>query len=310
MKHLSMKQLLAEITKQAEFDIPFIDKFLQSVRGQKFLSKLGRTQIDILEKEFGIHGLYTRSPINRQNLWIHRAKKLGWKPDKRYTPIAGFYKTLERMKKDGKLKLHPSLTKRELMAINIPLERDINGKPIQQKDRQGRMLWNNRTNHPIYKRKRLRESSRGLPVALKCHLYELHKMAKWDRKHPIPSMTELMNDMFPADLIAARQTSRNIFNEHIRNELAERYCHASPVYTPLLRLFSIHKNKGFGGQIINWEQECDPYVYGYPFCGNRWLSIPDINIKLQHVVKRKADDTVVGFKVYDMFGNERSRIAA
>ena len=308
MKHIH--QVLKEITAQAEFDIPFIDKFLTSKRGPKFIARLGRTQIDILEKEFGIKHMYTTDPINKLGLWLNRAKKLGLTPPTRNTLIKNYGETVKKMKEEGLLKLPKSLTKEEIYNIDHPIIRDKNGKPVQAKDRRGRLLWNNKTNTPIYKRKRNTGPSRGLPEALKCHMYEMHKMAKWDRKNPTPGGAELNSDFFPGDLMAAHRTRRMIVNEHIRDMLAKKYCHTNPK-RPILRMFSVHTSTGYNGQRVDWEQECDPYVYGYPFTSyNSWPSIPDINSKLQRAVKDIADNTVVGLKVYDMFGNERARIAA
>lgn len=194
--------------------------------------------------------------------------------------------------------------------------RDVNGNPVVKtipdnsptNISKKRILYDATTGIPIYVMKR-KPKRKDFPLAMKCHMYELHKMAKWDRNNPPPEESELKANLFPSELMAAYKTRRSIANENIRDVLSNRYC-GTKINTPYLRLFAAHTSTGYNGEQISWEQECDPYVYGYPFTS--CLSMPSvsyINEKLKRAMKY-AGQTVTSLKVYDMFGKQRGMLVA
>lgn len=103
--------------------------------------------------------------------------------------------------------------------------------------------------------KKYRVTRKGLANYL--HLLELHKMSKWDRKHPMPS---LEFDLFPELIVAGWKTKRMLANEHIRNELSIKYC-KDKRYKPQWRFFGVYQDIKTGHV---FENEPDPAVIGYP----------------------------------------------
>lgn len=283
-----------------------ITKWMNSKVGHKFADRLGFEPLDQLIERFHAPRVKVSDYEHRLNCYKYGAKMN--KLVRRTIIVKDYDKKLEEMKKEGKLKLPPSLTKAERMAIETEIIRDENGKPIQKTDKQGRKFWNSVTNKPIPVRKR---KSTKMGTAKKCHMYELHKMAKWDRKNPEPTQSALLTDLFPLELMAAHRTRRSLAVERVRNELAELYCHAT-VKRPLLRMYEVHSKIGYGGQDVVYENECDPYIFGYPFSSyNSFPSLPSIEDKLRCAIKKRENDpSLVAIKVYDMYGNVRGELRA
>ena len=89
------------------------------------------------------------------------------------------------------------------------------------------------------------------------HLLEEHKMAKWDRRHQMPS---LEFDLFPELIVAGWKTKRMLARENIRNLLSIKYCNDTR-YKPQWRFFGVYQNMNTGRV---FENEPDPVVIGYP----------------------------------------------
>lgn len=298
----TLKKKLQMLNNQHD-DISKINKFIVSKKGIKMVNMLNKNHIEALEKRFEAPVLSTKDAVTKYKLYFIAAtkKRLIVSPK----GIVDYTGLITRAKKNGTLKLPKNLTKQELFDIQNPLIRDINGNPIQKTTRRGLRLWNARTNMPIYRRK---SKSIRLETASKCHLYEIHKMEKWDRRNPYPTPKQLCFELFPEEVIAAHNTRRNLALETIRNELAEKYCNVDRKY-PLLRLYSTHKTIGYGGKEIIYEKECDPYIVGYPFTSyNSFPKLCEIRTKLQKIATNITDKSIVALKVYDKYGNLRDSI--
>lgn len=89
------------------------------------------------------------------------------------------------------------------------------------------------------------------------HRLELHKMAKWDQKHQMPS---LEFDLFPELIVAGWKTKRMLANENIRNMISIKYCNDKR-YKPQWRFFGVYQNIKTGHV---FESEPDPSIIGYP----------------------------------------------
>lgn len=301
MKTLTKK--LANLNKQYE-DTSKVKKFIISKKGIRFANRLGKERIEDLEKRFEAPKLSIKDSISKYRIYLQVATtaKVLNKP----TNIIDYTKLLERKKKNGELKIPRSLTKKELFEINNPIVRDINGKPIQKTTKKGFLLWHAKTNIPIYKRKR---SSTKMELAEKCHRYELHKISKWDKKHPIPTNKQLSSELFPEIAITAYNTMRNIALENIRTELAKKYCNGIQKCTPLLRLYATYCRTGYNKKRIIFEQECDPYIYGYPFVSYKsYPSSEEIQTKLRQAALRITDKSIIALNVYDKYGTIHNSI--
>lgn len=103
--------------------------------------------------------------------------------------------------------------------------------------------------------KKYQKKSMGLADYL--HRLELHKMAKWDRKHQMPS---LEFDLFPELIVAGWKTKRMLANENIRNMLSIKYCNDKR-YKPQWRFFGVYQDIKTGHV---FEHEPDPSIIGYP----------------------------------------------
>lgn len=295
-------------TQYAELDK--IKKFMSTPKGYQFAMRLGREDIDQLIRRFEAPKLSIRDKQQKVNCYKYGATTCKLK--ELIVPSSkGFAVRLRKLQKEGKLKLPKSLTKEEMFNINNPIVNDIYGYPVKRRTSKGFVLWNARTNKPLYKRRRRGDISIGL--AEKCHLYELHKMAKWDRKNPMPNSVDLAFTLFPEEEMASYQTRRNIALEHIRNVLSEKYYHCKSIESPTVRMYTVHRVIGYQGKRIAYEKECDPFIYGYPFAGfkkdypSKQFIETKLHIALGHVQKSEG---VIGLKVYDKFGTLRGQIAA
>lgn len=282
-----------------------LTKWMSSNRGKEFAKRLGREPLDQLIKRLGAPNIDKKDYIQKLNSYKYAVKQSGLQ--RRAIIVKDYDKKVKEMKEAGKLKLPPSLTKEDLMKMNTYIVRDRLGNAVIKKDKQGRLLWNNVTNKPIYVRKR---KSNKIEQAMKCHLYELHKMEKWDRKNPAPTDGVLSRDLFPKELLAAYHTKRELEVERVRNMLSERFCGVKNK-TYRLRLFSVRKfytpnlKGGFG---IFEQEEVEPDYGGYDFTSynesqpSNDLVMRKLQYRIMHFPKVYGSE-VVGLKVYDVFGN-------
>lgn len=119
------------------------------------------------------------------------------------------------------------LNKRDQWSVKI----DENGKPVIATDvvnGELRLLFDKITGRPIYK---YTPKNNKIGMALKLHMLEVHKMERYDRKHPIPTLEELNNqpqrDLFPDMIIAAHKQLREAHVEQVRKDLIDLYCPVS-----------------------------------------------------------------------------------
>jgi hypothetical protein len=196
------------------------------------------------------------------------------------------------------------------MKMNTYIVRDMEGNAIQKTDKQGRQFWNKFTNEPIPVRKR---KSNKMGLAQKCHLYELHKMEKWDRKNPAPTDQGLSYDLFPKELLAAHRTKRELQVERVRNMLSERF-YGTKNRVPLLRLFRVCQFKsqflpgGFGVYETEATNNYDFTKYTDTYPSNEMI-MKKLQYRIMHPDWSAIGTTVVGLKVYDQYGNVRGQLS-
>lgn len=264
-----IRSVLKMVTRQGAYDIPAVDKFLKSVRGEKFILKLGIKNISILEKEMHAPKLNTVDPVQRQRLWINRAKKLGLLPDK--VPME-----LRDREHEAKIRSGHEKAKRGELKPSKILTREEISKYFNTK--------------PIHK---------GLLETEKINGYVVHSVEKWIHKNPQPvNYGPLFGDQVAIEL-ANWKTRQNVYREYIAKVMTERYGRKTTKNYDQLRLFATHKN----GDVV-YDNECtEPIAWGYPMLG---LSISDdIKSKLGPLFTKHSNDTpkIIKFSVYTNRGS-------
>lgn len=292
----TITERLKDLNKQYK-ELDELKKWMNTERGHQFAKLLKVRQLDMLIRDFKAPKVSVQGYKHKLNAYMSVKHSLGIK-DRVIKPDANYAKNLRKLQESGKLKLPPNLTKKELHAMHVKVLVDIYGKPIQKTDRKGRLLWDTKTNTPIYKTVDKHKIDSGL--ALKCHMYELHKMARWDHKHPKPSPEQMKSFLFPYMLMQEWNTQRNVANERIRDDLSNKYCHGK-TYTPPLRLFKVGIYSGESGAKTSYITEADPYVYGYPLTGMDETT-PFATIQ-RRINQLKLYSNDIGFKVINKFGH-------
>jgi hypothetical protein len=285
-----------------------LTKWMSSNRGKEFAKRLGREPLDQLIKRLGAPNIDKKDYIQKLNSYKYAVKQSGLQ--RRAIIVKDYDKKVKEMKEAGKLKLPPSLTKEDLMKMNTYIVRDRLGNAVIKTDEQGRQFWNKFTNKPILVRKR-KSSKMGL--AQKCHLYELYKMEKWDRKNPAPTDQGLSYDLFPKELLAAHRTKRELQVERVRNMLSERF-YGAKNRVPLLRLFRVCQFKsqflpgGFGVYETEATNNYDFTSYTDTYPSNEMI-MKKLQYRIMHPDWSAIGTTVVGLKVYDQYGNVRGQLS-
>ena len=285
-----------------------LTKWMSSNRGKEFAKRLGREPLDQLIKRLGAPNIDKKDYIQKLNSYKYAVKQSGLQ--RRTIIVKDYDKKVKEMKEAGKLKLPPSLTKEDLMKMSTYIVRDAEGNAIQKMDKQGRQFWNKFTNEPIPVRKR---KSNKMGLAQKCHLYELHKMEKWDRKNPAPTNQGLSYDLFPKELLAAHRTKRELQVERVRNMLSERF-YGAKNRVPLLRLFRVCQFKsqflpgGFGVYETEATNNYDFTGYTDTYPSNEMI-MKKLQYRIMHPDWSAIGTTVVGLKVYDQYGNVRGQLS-
>lgn len=286
-----------------------LKKWMNSKKGHEFAKRLGREPLDQLIKRFQAPDIKKNDYIQKLNSYKYAvvANKL----QRRAIIVKDYDKKVKEMKEEGLLKLPKSLTKEDRMKMETYLIHNECGDTVQKKDRKGRLFWNCVTNKPIPVRKR---KSNEMGLAQKCHLYELHKMEKWDRKNPVPSQSGLSYDLFPKELLAAHNTRRELQVERVRDMLSERF-YGAKIRKPLLHLFEIRRFRSDfipGGFGVYETEVTDPNkgAYDFTFYKDEYPTHAMIMKKLQfRIMHNRKDSTLLGLKVYDQFGNVRGSIS-
>jgi hypothetical protein len=285
-----------------------LTKWMSSNRGKEFAKRLGREPLDQLIKRLGAPNIDKKDYIQKLNSYKYAVKQSGLQ--RRTIIVKDYDKKVKEMKEAGKLKLPPSLTKEDLMKMSTVIVRDMEGNAIQKTDKQGRQFWNKFTNEPIPVRKR---KSNKMGLAQKCHLYELHKMEKWDRKNQAPTDQGLSYDLFPKELLAAHRTKRELQVERVRNMLSERF-YGTKNRVPLLRLFRVCQFKsqflpgGFGVYETEATNNYDFTGYTDTYPSNEMI-MKKLQYRIMHPDWSAIGTTVVGLKVYDQYGNVRGQLS-
>lgn len=300
----TITERLKDLNKQYK-ELDELKKWMDTERGHRFAKLLKVKQLDMLIHDFKAPKVSVQGYKHKLNAYVSVKHSLGIKNDVP-KPNPNYAKNLRKLQESGKLKLPPRLSKKELAELNTEFLRTLYGNPIQKKDRKGRLLWDVKTNAPIYKTRPKNTIPKG--VALKCHAYETHKIQKWERKNPRPTEVELKMFLFPEILRSEWETKRTIVLEHIRDELSKRYCNTQLHRKQGLTLLVLHKNNSvprYGNDHAYWWSVADPYVYGYPIAGMNVITKNDvIQKKIDNMTRSYNMD--LGFKVVDIHGHTRA----
>lgn len=285
-----------------------LTKWMNSKKGHEFAKRLGREPLDQLIKRFQAPDIKKHDYIQKLNSYKYAVTVN--KLQRRAIIVKDYDKKVKEMKEEGLLKLPKSLTKEDRTKMETFIVRDADGKAKQKMDRQGRLFWGKFTNEPIPVRKR-RSNEMGL--AKKCHMYELHKMAKWDRKNPVPSDSTLSGDLFPKELLAAYNTKRGLEVERVRDMLSERF-YGVKNKTPLLRMFRVcqFRSQFLPGGYGVYEQEA---TESYDFAGitdypTDEMIMKKLQYRILHPNWSALGAKVIGLKVYDRFGRVMGQLSS
>lgn len=294
-----IRPVLTMISKQSSYDIPAIDKFLKSRRGEKFILKLGITNISILEKEMHTPKLFTKDSVQRFGLWKNRAKSLGLLPDHvplelRTKEIDNYDSMRAKKAKGGLLKPPPILGHFAIQKAFIKrILYDENGKPIQKKDKRGRNLWEkdrNGNQQPVYRRVIYGGARKGLFGDIKIQSYINHSVEKWVRKNPHPAnYGPLFNNQYVQEK-CVWETRMKIYRDYITKVMTERYGHTTTKNNTPFRLYALYRGEGVDKKPVYFEQECnDPIVWGYPLVNMRSISdLATIRPTINNLVEKSS----------------------
>ena len=302
----TITERLKDLNKQYK-ELDELKKWMDTERGHQFAKLLKVKQLDMLIHDFKAPKVSAQGYQHKLNAYVSVKHSLGIK-DRVIKPDVNYAKNLRKLQESGKLKLSPRLSKKELAKLNTEIVRGLYGKPVQKKDSKGRLLWDTKTNTPIYKTRPKNMIPHG--VAAKCHAYEIHKIQKWDRKNPQPTEKELKSFLFPDILQKEWETRRLNAIENIRNMLSNKYCEGR-IYKPEeLSLYVLHKsamkNDADTKEIYSFVK-ADPYAYGYPLVGMRVSTKNNvIQDRISRITRLSSDN--VGLKVIDMYGNTRASV--
>ena len=314
MEKKMIAKALNDIEKKERISTKLV-RMLESKIGTEIVRNIGFMPLDMLMKKYHITYLARAGGYDQQkNMLMHAVAKSGKGLELRcnrlidYTKIGDKENAYEAARARfvanyQKNKYPIKLSKFEMKFLNKrdqwEVKKDKLGKKMistEMVDGKERLLYDKQSGLPYYK---YTPKKMHIGLAYKLHMLELHKMKKWDIKNPPPSERDLKQDLFPSMLISAYKTRRSIYNEHVRNILSEHYCGVKNKEKPL-RLYETGSNG-----TVCWEQEADPYVYGYPLVDPK----KDLRKKLE-IAKQNCCGNATGLKIYDLFGNERMRVAA
>lgn len=294
----AIRPVLTQISRQSTYDIPAIDKFLKSRRGEAFVLKLGIKNISILEKEMHAPKLYT-NPLQRLGLWKNRAKALGLLPDRvpeelRVKEILNYDKMRAKKAKQGLLKPPPQLGHYAIQkAFMRQIERDSEGRPVQKKDRFGRLLWEKDGKggeRPVYKYTIQTNTKKGLRDNTKIQSYINHSVEKWARKNPHPeSFGPLFNDQFAQEMCIWNMRMK-VYRDYITKIMTERYGHQTTKTIAPFRMYALYKGKGVHNKPVYYEQECnDPLAWGYPLINMRSIAdLANVRSTIDNLVEKRS----------------------
>lgn len=135
------------------------------------------------------------------------------------------------------------------------------------------------------------------------HAYEVAKIAKWERRHPKPTDTQLQEDLFPETLITGWETARTIALENIRNMLCQHYL-KTPEKEKGLQLRAVYKINGVESEV----EQYDAYAFKLPQVYNQ--APATILDRLKLWAQSKPDNRIIGAKLYDYKGECLYKVAA
>lgn len=137
-----------------------------------------------------------------------------------------------------------------------------------------------------------------LGFAALMHAYEEHKMEKFMKKHPGPTLKDLKEDLFPGELEAGYKTKLWIHREHVRNMLCKIHANIIPKER-YYRVFKVYRKNTTRGSVIS---ECE---MDRPMIAGIRTTRKELREKLYMLAKaaRDADRDVIKVKLYDKYGN-------
>lgn len=304
IKKTNIQKGLELINKDEKY-LEVLKKFLQSPKGQEMVNCVDRRPIIALMREFGAPKASWRNKLQQYNLLKAAMKLAHVKPFFKDSHIVDYTHLLYDKQLKGELKQSKPLSHGEMKDLNKRMHWNIKcdntGNPIIKTDSEGKKLYYKGSGNPVYK---YTPKTIGIGLALRMHLLEEHKMAKWDRKNPPPSETDLKQDLFPEELISGHRTARYVHLENVREFLAVKYCKGIRKI-PDLRVFEVYTNK-FNNTVCEVERREDEYcLTGL----DKNTSNITLKAKLGDHIKKKQftpmGEQTLAYKIYDNSGNLR-----
>lgn len=220
-------------------------KFLMSDKGKQMVPMIGYMPLPTLIRKYEAPPLNKAGSSSRQmNILMHAVAKAGVGNLLRHTKLIdytglssdekaynikreNFVKDYQKNKSPIRLLKyeHKILNKKDEWEIKrlqngayeIKKEPDNNPDNISGH----RLLFDKESGIPIFKWKR---KPNPMGIAWKLHAYELHKMAKYDKKMAIKEEIDKKSDLFPDQIVAKYKMLREAHLEQVRKDLSDLYC--------------------------------------------------------------------------------------
>lgn len=242
------KKMIAKATKKIEVKERLSEKlirFLLSERGQKVVPMIGYMPLYVLTRTFQMPSLARAGTSEKQmNVLMHAVAKAGLGNKLRHTKLID-YTDLAR-KEDAydkqREKFVKNYQKNKPQAYLLPYEQYLINKKsdfeIKRRENGSYVIKTEIDNDPnnVSGHKLLFDKQSGLPIfkwrkkpdpmgiAWKLHAYEVHKMAKYDKKMAIKEESDKKSDLFPDQITAKYKMLREAHLEQLRNDLVDLYC--------------------------------------------------------------------------------------
>lgn len=223
-------------------------RFLMSERGQKVVPMIGYMPLKALVRTFEMPSLTRAGTVDKQmNILMHAVAKAGLGNKLRHTKLIDYTHIAdeERSYDIQRKKFVENYQKNKPQVRLLPYEQYLINKKsefeIKRRENGSYVIKTEADDNPnnVAGHKLLFDKQSGLPIfewrrkpnpmgiAWKLHAYELHKMAKYDKKMAIKEEIDKQSDLFPEQIIAKYKMLREAHLEQVRKDLSDLYCPVS-----------------------------------------------------------------------------------
>lgn len=324
---IDIKKCLDRANKTEKYTSILV-KYVSGARGEDIANDFLRMSTEQLYTKHQIPkppiGWKRRDVVRNILQYALEKNELKYRPDRAvfrdYTKLnsteAVYDNMVKKKQSSGELRMVKSLNKLEQKALNKrigwEIKHDASGNPLIKTDKEGKLLYDIKSNTPIYK---YTPKSTSPGFALRMHLLEEHKMKKWDNRHPKPveNSKDVKEDLFPQELFAAKvaqhRTMRYIHLESVRDFLAVKYCNSKRVVMRPFKVYEVYKTNNSEAPICEVERWSDAYyLAGLSKDTSNGVLADKLNAHLKAVTSHPMGDKTIGYKVYDSDGNFRLQV--